>query len=44
MDDAITVFAAKAVTAIWARLPGGRVVTTPVAPGQRSVVVRPTGP
>jgi len=41
MDDATTLFAAKDVTAIWARLPGGRLVTTPVAPGERSVVVRP---
>jgi hypothetical protein len=41
MDDATTVFARQDVTEIWARLPGGRVVTTPMPPDRRSVVVRP---
>ena len=40
MDDPVTVLGSGGVTAIWARLPGGRAVTVPVSAGQKAVTIK----
>jgi hypothetical protein len=40
MDDPTSVLAGTSVTAVWVRLPGGRIVSAQVGIGQRSVTIR----
>ncbi|HEX7939726.1 MAG TPA: VCBS repeat-containing protein, partial [Gemmatimonadaceae bacterium] len=41
VDDAVTVLAGDNLSEIWARLPGGKVVTVPVSVGQKALTIKP---